>query len=73
MPKGAKERAALGHSCAGGAYKVSQDLPHPTGLAILETDVPSGAFGEMGMTLYLELDGARFHAQAVTSEAVYSP
>ena len=56
-----------------GAYKVSQDLPHPTGLAILETDVPSGAFGEMGMTLYLELDGARFLAQAVTSEAVYSP
>lgn len=47
-------------------------FPHPTGLAVFEPDVPSGAFGEM-WTLSLEWNGARFHAQALTTEAVGDP
>jgi hypothetical protein len=47
-------------------------FPHPMGLTVFEPVVPSGAFGEM-WTLYLEWNGARFHAQALTTEAVGNP
>ncbi|KAF8485874.1 hypothetical protein DFH94DRAFT_158493 [Russula ochroleuca] len=42
-----------------------------TGLAVLEPDVPSGAFS--GMILHLEWNGVRFQACALETEAVYNP
>ncbi|KAH9995757.1 hypothetical protein BJV77DRAFT_206713 [Russula vinacea] len=75
--KGCQRAGRSGHSRAGG-YKVPRLRKtswsfFPYGTRCLRPDVPPGAFSEMWKKFSLEWDDARFHAQALASEAVYNP